>query len=443
MTVIDMPRETTLRRAPLDGPVARDPNEGVSGTTGLPLAGRRFLIVTAPFGPFSRQMAKTLRRRGAEVTRMIFNAGDAFDWKDPSAIRFTQSVREWSRRVQRLGDNFTDLIVFGEAGPYNQAVLNQAEQMPARVWVLENGYFRPDWITVERNGVNARSQLPRHARGYGAPIDPPAPHRPAGRVLPHHVVNISLYHTVQILGRLLYPRYSRPYAQSALAQCFGHIRRFIALALTGGDVDVEALADRGPFFIVCLQREGDVQLLRYSSYPDNTAFLAAVMESFSRHAPEEARLVVKNHPLDPGLLDQSEITRCLAAEYGIQERVDYIDGGNLARLCRASSGMVVNNSSAALSALGFATPVKVMGQAFFDFEGLTDQQPLERFWFTPKAPDPELFTRFRSHVLERSQVNGSFHDPRLRRMTAEGLADVFASAEAVRAQPNLKLVAAE
>ena len=41
------------------------------------------------------------------------------------------------------------------------AALEADRAHPLRVWVLENGYFRPDWITVEENGVNASSGLPR------------------------------------------------------------------------------------------------------------------------------------------------------------------------------------------------------------------------------------------------------------------------------------------
>ena len=119
------------------------------------------------------------------------------------------------------------------------------------------------------------------------------------------------------------------------------------------------------------------------------------------------------------------MTRRLAVERGLTGRVDFIDGGNLAQLCRASRGMVVNNSSAALSALGFKTPVKVMGDAFFDFEGLTDQQGLDGFWREPKAPDADLFTRFRAHVIAWSQVNGNYHEPHAIARTAEGVADMF------------------
>lgn len=391
------------------------------------MRGRRFLIVTAPFGGFGRFLAEAVVARGGEVRRMIFNAGDLITWRREGGLPFRDDVRRWPARVRELANEFTDIVVFGEGGPYNQGVLAQAESLDARVWVLENGYFRPDWITLERNGVNGSSRLPRSAEGYGGPVPPLPLTRPVGKILPHHVFNISLYHAIGSLGWAAFPRYRHPYTVSPWRQFFGHIRRYFSLA-TGSkqSCDADVIRARGPFFIACLQREGDAQLLRYSSYADNMAFLAEVMGSFARHAPKDCRLVVKNHPLDPGLSDLAHMTRCLAVERGLEGRVDFIDGGNLAQLCRASRGMVVNNSSAALSALGFRTPVKVLGEAFFDFEGLTDQQPMDGFWGAPVAADPGLFAAFRAHVIARSQINGNYHEPRAIRPTAGLIADAFA-----------------
>ena len=384
------------------------------------------MIVSAPFGRFSALLAKVLEARGATVRRMIFNAGDAMEWRRSGGVVFKGGEEAWGVRLAEMTAGYTDVILFGEGGPYNRAVLAAAESLAAKVWVLENGYFRPDWITVERNGVNGSSGLPRFKQAYGAPApDLPEP-VPVGRILPYHVVNISTYPVVQALGRLLFPRYSNHYTFSPLAQCLGHIRRYLGLAFQSPVASqVDVIAPRGDFFIACLQREGDAQLLRYSRYPDNTAFLAGVMSSFAAHAPRQARLVVKNHPLDPGVIDLAAVTRRLVIERGLQGRVDFIDGGNLAQLCRASRGMVVNNSSAALSALGFQTPVKVVGDAFFDFDGLTDQQSLDDFWAAPQAPDPALFARFRAHVIAQSQVNGNFHEPRSIERTAHGVADMF------------------
>ncbi|WOB79297.1 capsular biosynthesis protein [Brevundimonas nasdae] len=357
---------------------------------------------------------------------MIFNAGDAMNWRRPGGIVFKETAQAWASGLADFVSGFSDIIVFGEAGEYNRAVLAAADMLAARVWVLENGYFRPDWITVERNGVNGSSGLPRFREGYPEPAPPLREPFSVGKILPHHVANISAYHTVQVAGKAFFPNYTAPYVFSPLKQCLGHVRRYVSLAFRKAEnCDADVIKTKGEFFIVCLQREGDAQLLRYSRYGDNRAFLTAVIASFAAKAPATARLVVKNHPLDPGLVNLRAVTMRLAQGHGVAGRVDFIDGGNLAALCRASLGMVVNNSSAALSALGFHTPVKVLGDAFFDFEGLTDQKPLDEFWSAPEAPDSDLFTRFRAHVIAQSQVNGNYHEPHAILPTANGIADVF------------------
>jgi len=439
-------RESVRVVEPVPGVPTALPAPAASGLRSRPgqsLAGRRFLIVTAPFGPFGRMLAEQLTAEGASVARMLFNAGDAAYWRRSGAQPYTGDVRRWPARLARLvqDQGLTDVIVFGEGGPYNQGVLSQARKLkaatalepdrihPLRIWVLENGYFRPDWITVEENGVNASSGLPRERTAYDPPIPEMLPTRPVGKILPHHVINISLYHAAQPLGRLVFRRYVYPYTQSPWLQFVGHVRRYLQLAFRSRtESDAQVIRARGPFFLACLQREGDAQLLRYSHYADNTAFLAEVLTSFARHADAETRLVIKNHPLDPGLVDLKRMTHVLAVERGIADRVDFIDGGNLAALCRASSGMVVNNSSAALSALGFSTPVKVLGEAFFDIDGLTDQQPIDGFWTRPAPPEDDLYKRFKAHVINRTQVNGNYHEPKALKPTARALARRFAAA---------------
>ena len=103
------------------------------------LQGRRFLIVTAPFGGFGPALARALECRGAAVSRMIFNAGDWLNWRRPGAVVFKASPEVWAGEIQARLEPFTDVILFGEGGPYNRAVLSAADALKARVWVLENG----------------------------------------------------------------------------------------------------------------------------------------------------------------------------------------------------------------------------------------------------------------------------------------------------------------
>ena len=58
-----------------------------------------------------------------------------------------------------------------------------------------------------------------------------------------------------------------------------------------------------PFFLLPLQLGSDAQIRDHSRFDDMAGVMEFVMESFARHAPVEARLVVKNHPLDMGLVN--------------------------------------------------------------------------------------------------------------------------------------------
>ena len=391
------------------------------------LVGRRFLIASAPFGPFARDMAGAIEAAGGEVRRLILNMGDLFDWRrgggrvhrEPFEV-FRAALRDW------IGE-FTDVIVFGDTSPHARAVLEVARSRGLQTWILENGYFRPDWITLERNGVNAEGCSPSHPEAY-ADVEAREPRPvPVGRILPWHVAHISLYYFVELMGRVAFPHFRPEYDPPPWRQAFGHAgralksRRFVTRRRIGrllrGDV---------PFVLACLQRDGDSQLMRHSSLSTNAAFLARVLDSFATYAPPDLHLVVKGHPLDAGVDDMEAETTRLSAAHGVRARVHYLDGGALADLCRASKGLVVNNSSAALSALGFGTPVKVLGEAFFNMEGLTDPRPLDQFWSAPRPPDPDLFARFRTWVIDNTQINGGFHGPAVRRATALALVRKFA-----------------
>ncbi len=172
-----------------------------------------------------------------------------------------------------------------------------------------------------------------------------------------------------------------------------------------------------PYFLALMQRAGDSQLWQHSNYT-NESFAAEVIESFSRHAPHDSTLVFKLHPLDPGMVDYERVVERLAAEHGVSERIMFLDGGNLNVLARRAVGAVTINSTAGLATIGFGCPTKVLGRAVYDIEGLTDRNPLHRFWSDPDAPDNDLFLRFRHVMMERTQINGAFYTPVGMRMAA-------------------------
>ncbi len=394
-----------------------------------PLANRRFLLVTMPAGSFARRFAHHLGRHGADVLRVLLNGGDFISWGPGKALWPRVPRPLWSSWLdwQLFEHSITDVVVFGDSMAYCAEALAGAKARGARTWVLENGYNRPDWITIETTGVNANSCLSRdpdfyHGVVLEAPVDEPAH---LGAITPYHTLNMTKYFTGAVVLAPFFPTYVYPYSIPMWAQIGGHIRRYVAAlaAKRARAAEAEHVLHGPPFFLACLQRDGDSQLLEHSDIGTNIAFMARVIASFAARAPKDCHLVFKNHPLDPGV--ESLARRCAAAakKHKVADRVRFLEGGVFGKLARASRGLVSVNSTAAYAALGFGTPVKLLGRALFDVRGLTDPQPLDTFWSAPRAPDLELYAKFRQHLSRVTQVYGSFHNPRHVEGTAERLAE--------------------
>jgi capsular polysaccharide export protein len=71
--------------------------------------------------------------------------------------------------------------------------------------------------------------------------------------------------------------------------------------------------------------------------------------------------------------------------------------------------MITVNSSAALSALQAGKPVKTLGVAVYDIEGLTDNRPLQYFWNDPMPPSPKIREAFFKLLAASIQVRGNFY----------------------------------
>lgn len=364
------------------------------------------------------------------MLRVILNGGDLVSWglydglwpKVPRPL--WRSWLDW----QLFEQSITDLVVFGDTMAFSAEALACARENGVKTWVLENGYNRPDWITLEPTGVNAHSCMARDARAYhDVDLSSASDEMPRlGPITPFHTVNITSYFTGVVLGGPFFPTYRYPYAVPLWPQIFGHIRRYGVWVLRRSRWGREAqgvLADPRPFFLACLQREGDSQLIEHSDVKSNVAFMSKVIGNFAKAAPGDHRLVFKNHPLDPGVEDLAARCRAIARKAKIADRVVFLEGGVFAQLARASKGVVAVNSTAAYAALGFGVPVKLLGRAVFDIDGLTDSRPMEHFWKAPGAPDGDLFARFRRRLSERTQIYGSYHNPRNLRGTAERLVE--------------------
>jgi capsular polysaccharide export protein len=148
--------------------------------------------------------------------------------------------------------------------------------------------------------------------------------------------------------------------------------------------------------------------MRHSPFRSTADFIRHVVESFAAFAPEEARLIFKAHPLDPGLEPHGEIIARAAAAAGVGGRIEFIDDGDLNALLTRVAGVVTINSTSGLTALEHGRPTVVLGRAIYDIAGLTHRRGLDVFWTSPDPPDAERFAAFRRFEMASTQINGAY-----------------------------------
>ena len=169
-----------------------------------------------------------------------------------------------------------------------------------------------------------------------------------------------------------------------------------------------AAAAQGPVFVFPLQLETDFQIRRDGPPGGLAAALREVVASFADHAPPDALLIVKRHPLDDGLALWARQVRRAAGDSGVAARVLYLAGGDLNALLARAAGVVTVNSTVGLTALRMGRPVKALGAAIYAVPGLADPAPLATFWRSPRAPDLALVRAFEAMLAATVQVPGGF-----------------------------------
>lgn len=375
---------------------------------------RRVLLLQGPIGPFFRNLSEDLVKAGASVLKINFNGGDWLYYPSKS-VNYRGSLDEWQPYLERfISKNQIDLILlFGDCRPIHVVARSVAEKIGVELGVFEEGYIRPDYITLERSGVNAHSTLSKDPDHYlaSAPVPRPAA-SPIGKPFFYAMVWAMLYN---IAGTLLSPYFSgyRHHRNLSTSESFRWLRSFwrkwICSIKEKGIQEKLAGEWAQKYFLVPLQVGGDAQIHSHSRFNHIREFIEEVMRSFASHAPADTLLVIKQHPMERGYSMHTAMIEGLALELGIPERVLYIHDQHLPTLLGNARGVVVINSTVGLSAIDHDTPVKTLGSAIYDMTGLTHQGELEDFWQNPPKPSRNLYEAFYHEVVSKTQINGNFY----------------------------------
>ncbi|GAN97285.1 capsule polysaccharide export protein [Komagataeibacter europaeus NBRC 3261] len=374
-------------------------------------------------GPFFHAIGKAFRKAGYEVYKINFNGGDQLFWCLPNGIDFTGSIDEWPEFLDDVltRHGITDVMLFGDCRPLHRKATALCVKRNIRVYVFEEGYIRPDWVTLELDGVNGHSSLPRDPEWYRQQarlLTPLPPHQQVPSSFQRRALEAVAYNAADLLTRWYFRNWHDYRPWHPWKEGIGWLKRLRRrdAAQERTERILKEVEDNGiSYMLFPLQLDADAQIRLHSDFDGMERAIQVVIASFARNAPKDLFLLVKEHPLDNGVKDWRKLVYIVARKLGIANRVRYLETGDIAHLVRVAKGVVTINSTTGTLALICNVPVITLGQAIYDIPDITDQGSLDHFWRAPTPPDPATFEAFRRVLIDRCLIEGGF-------FSSEGLA---------------------
>lgn len=378
---------------------------------------RSFLALQGTASPFFCRLANVLRERRHSVRRINFCGGDLIYGGADKSLNYqgaTADLPNWYQDLVKGGD-YTDVVMFGDCREIHRHMHPVSERFGLQVHVFEEGYVRPHWLTMEKHGVNGRSLLPRDPSWYREHRSL-TPSGPAGEATGYNLFERTYhdirYRAANTLFSMQFPHYRSHRPRNGFVEYSGLAARVLRERRYHRDAEVVTrdLLDVGHrYYLFPLQLNSDAQIVVHSPFDGIRDAIEKVMSSFAQHAPSDAWLVIKNHPLDTGLIEYRKFADQIAGQFDIADRLRFIDAGHLPTLLDHAQGVVVVNSTVGLSAIHHRRPLISLGTAIYDMPGMTWQGSLDDFWQHAEPPDMHLYQCFLDYVIHHTQINGDFY----------------------------------
>ena len=326
----------------------------------------------------------------------------------------------WPEYIGQVYQDYqvTDLLVYGDWRPLHQDALLIAKDRGIKIWVFEEGYLRSGFSTLEQGGVNGRTSLPRsieEVKAEAALLPAFVPGRAYVDSIVEKVRFAVLHHMGNVLLFLLFPFYRTHRQHNILVELLGILPRYLMRhrrRLHSARTVQQVLSSGRNFYFYPLQLGSDSQIQLYSPYIRQEEAITTVIASFARCAPQDSMLLIKDHPLDNGLIPYARFIRAMASALGCQERVLFAADGNVNALTAKAAGVILVNSTVGLTAILKDKPVFCLGFSIYALKRLASWagvQSLDEFWTNAQKPEPQAVDAFCRVLQSRALIPGNYY----------------------------------
>jgi len=394
---------------------------------------KRVLLLQGPMGDFFNVLEDILVKNNSIVFRMGLNYGDDWFVNKPNIFKnfygllpgkkyqkdnyfsYKGNVEGFSKYIKEfyISNKIEVIFVFGDCRLYQSQAIKKAKKLGIEIYVFEEGYIRPNYITLEKNGVNKYSCLPKNKEYYLKQKDIKNEEPKVLNKVFNRAINYAItYYILSFIGSYKYPHYIHHRNFNPFMEFYYGLKNFIKSRFSkieDNKISKKVIYNlRKNYFLVPLQTYNDFQIITHSKYNSVEDFINEVMFSYKKNG-EQGFLLFKHHPMDRGRKDYRKHINKKKKELGINKKIYVCFDGKLPRLIKNSKGVIQINSTTGMQSMYHKIPTICLGKSFFDFEGLTDQNGLDNFWFKQTIANNDLYEKYRNYLIKHTQLNSSFY----------------------------------
>jgi len=365
------------------------------------------LLLQGPVGPFFDDLQSAFIEENIPNKRILFNPGDTlFSSQNKYTEKFKGNLEDWGNWIKNyfIENKINFIVLYGSDRPIHSIARKVAVQLNIKVLSLEEGYFRPGYVTIEEGGNNTSSPLAGKLPNKSFNSDPN---------LLGNSVQKSFYKSSfknKCLYSLIYYLVRELFSSSGQRKLFHkHMNLFNEAKFWAKNYILWNLKRKKEIFlfqeisnydyyIVALQMDSDMQSRFQSNGWKKLDLIKETIQSFARFSPKSSKLVFKVHPLERGHYRHFELIKSIASNIGVASRIYVIQTGGISKWLKSAKGMITINSTAGFSAIYHGCPILVLGNAIYDHRKFSykyeSESDLNGFW--------EKYRVYNSTIEERA-----------------------------------------
>ena len=382
---------------------------------------KEILFLQGPMGNYFRKLQLKLSKNN-NVFRIGFNKGDEFFSLKYNFYPYRDTPIRWRNFINSFlkKKKIKIIFLFGDCRFYHKIAIQEARKLNVDTYVFEEGYIRPNYITLERNGVNFNSEILNKRSDILNKIKvsnrllQSEKNFPKNKIFFKMAFQSFLYYLISNLYNSHYPNYCHHREFSVFKEVqFAILNVYRLIKNKILEFNFEQMCKnkyKNKYYFVPLQTYNDFQMKVHSKYNSIEEFIEEVLKSFSEFADTDKYIFFKHHPVDRGRKNYYKTIMIIAKELNIESRVKIFYDVNIPTLLKNAIATLVINSSVGFSSLYHRTPVLCLGKSIYDIEGLTGKNvDLHEFWNSKLKVNYDNYKKFRNFLIEKTQINDNFY----------------------------------